>query len=109
MNYQLKEKFGEFFLQGNFKLIYENTSIIFQELVSFEQFINLSINFNKGVHCYTCIFSNSIHGFYQCVWVDEAQSKVVTIFFDDNNVIQGIYLKPFETYPMSDQTRTKNK
>ncbi|MBD8033403.1 M23 family metallopeptidase [Solibacillus merdavium] len=109
MNYQLKERFGEFFLQRNFKIIYENTSISFQELVSFEQFLELSSKFNNGVSQYTCIASNIICGLYRYIWVDDAQTKAVILVFDDKDVIQGLYLKPFETCPMSNQIRTKNK
>lgn len=108
MDYQLKERFGEFFLQRNFKIIYESTSISFQELVSYEEFLELSIKFNNGVNQYNCITSNIIHGLYRYIWVDDAQTKAVIIAFDEKDVIQGLYLKPFETFPKSDQIRTIN-
>lgn len=108
MDYQLKERFGEFFLQRNYKIIYENTSITFQKLVSFEEFLKLSIKFNNGVSQYNCIASNIIHGLYRYIWVDDAQTKAIIIAFDNKDVIQGLYLKPFETYRKSDQIRTIN-
>ena len=108
MDYQLKERFGEFFLERNFKIIYECTSISFQELVSFEEFLELSIKFNNGVSQYNCIASNLIHGLYRYIWVDDAHTKAVIIAFDDKDVIQGLYLKPFEIFPKRDQIRTIN-
>lgn len=109
MDYQLKERFGEVFLQRNFKLIFERTSISFQELVSFEEFLELSIKFNNGVSHYKCIASNIIHDLYLYIWVDEAQTKAVIIAFDEYDIIQGLYFRLYEkTFSMSEQIRTKN-
>lgn len=97
----LKENFGTYLLKGEFKIIYENTSNRFQNLMSFEQFTELVTVFNRGVNCYTCIVSNQFPGLQLWMWIDDAQSKAAVIAFNDQEVIQAIYLKPIETYSKS--------
>ena len=98
MIHLLKENFGTYLLKSEFKIIYENTSNRFRNLLSFEQFTELFTDFNRGVNYYTCIVSNQFPGLQLWIWIDDAQSKAAVIAFDDQEVIQGIYLKPFETY-----------
>lgn len=108
MNNQLKEQFGQYFLNGDCEAIYRKTAKTFQNLVSFEQFYELSIDYNSGVSSYTCLLSNTFLGLEQYIWVDDTYSKAVIVAFDGKDIIQGLYLKPFVTYPNSDQTWTKN-
>lgn len=108
MNSQFKEQFGRYFLNGEFEEIYRNTAKSFQSLVSFEQFHELCGDYNLGVNNYMCIITNTFQGLDQYVWVDDTHSKAIVIAFDGKDIIQGIYLKPFSTYPNSDQTWTKN-
>ncbi|MFS0877307.1 M23 family metallopeptidase [Solibacillus isronensis] len=108
MNNHFKEQFGRYFLNGEFEEIYGKTAKSFQNLVSFEQFRELSLDYNSDVSSYTCIVSNIFQGLERYIWVDDTYSKAVVIAFDDKNIIQGMYLKPFETYPSSDQIWTKN-
>ena len=108
MNHDLKEQFGRYFLNGEFEEIYLQTAESFQNLVSFNQFRDLSLDYNSNVSSYTCIMSNTFQGLEQHIWVDDTYSKAVVIAFDGQDRIQGIYLKPLETYPHSDQQWTKN-
>lgn len=108
MNNQFKEQFGRYFLAGEFEEIYEKTAKSFQNLVSFEQFRRLSLDYNSNVSSYTCIVSNTFQGLDRHIWVDETYSKAVVIAYDRQDIIQAIYLKPFATYPNSDQIWTKN-
>ncbi|WP_339194784.1 M23 family metallopeptidase [Solibacillus sp. FSL R5-0449] len=105
---QLKEQFGHYFLIGQFEDIYGKTAESFQNLVSFEQFRELSLDYNSDVSNYKCIVSNTFQGLEQYIWVDDTYTKAVVVAFDDNNIIQGMYFKPYETYPGSDQIWTKN-
>jgi len=108
MNNQFKEQFGLYFLAGEFEEIYEKTTKSFQNLVSLEQFRQLSLDYNSNVSSYTCIVSNTFQGLDRHIWVDETYSKAVVIAYDRQDIIQAIYLKPFATYPNSDQIWTKN-
>lgn len=108
MNHHLKEQFGQYFLNGELKEIYRHTAQSFQDLVSFEQFRELSLDYNADVSSYTCMMSNTFQGLEQHIWVDDTYSKAVVIAFDGQDIIQAIYLKLFETYPSSDQVWTKN-
>ncbi|MER2029903.1 MAG: M23 family metallopeptidase [Solibacillus sp.] len=108
MKKHFKEQFGRYFLDGEFDEIYGKTAKSFQNLVSFEQFRELSLDYNSDVGSYTCIMSNTFQGLDRHIWVDDTYSKAVVVAFDGQDIIQAIYLKPFETYPNSDKIWTKN-
>lgn len=103
------ETFGTSFLRGEFQTIYEQTMSSFKEIVTLDQFIELSSSFNLGVKHYTLemetLLTNQLRQF---LWLDNEKDKAISVVFDDENSIHGILLAPFVTYPETDNQLTKN-
>ena len=102
------EEFGRMFKNEDFKQIYHCTSKDFQQLIPFEQFIELSQSFNKDVESYQLEFKTSLQDVTHYIWLNEQKEKAISVYFDKNNEIQRIYLKPFITYPESDHSFSQN-
>ncbi|MED1864352.1 hypothetical protein P4V41_12875 [Fictibacillus nanhaiensis] len=87
------ETFGASFLKGDFQLIYEQTLSSFKEIVTLEQFIDLSSSFNLDVQHYTLenltLLTNQLRHF---LWVDNEIEKAISVVFDKENIIHGIRL-----------------
>lgn len=109
MRYIEKELFGTYFLNKEFQRIYEATSKDFQNLVTHEQFTELGTQFNEGVTCYEVAYQTVVQGLTNMMWVDDIKSRVIVISVDHDNIIQSLYLKPYEIFPESDQKWSKNK
>lgn len=109
MRYIEKELFGTYFLNQEFQRIYEATSKDFQNLVTLEQFTELGTQFNEGVTCYEVAYQTVVQGLTNMMWVDDIKSRVIVISVDHDNIIQSLYLKPYEIFPESDQKWSKNK
>lgn len=103
------KNFGEVFLYGNHEEIYNQCVKEFKELVSLDQFIDLAITFNQEVESYQMIKKTEIGYSTQYLWLDNNKERIVSVTFDTANYIQGIVLKPYVTFPKSDQRYTKNK
>ncbi|MGD6962391.1 M23 family metallopeptidase [Fictibacillus phosphorivorans] len=103
------ETFGASFLKGDFQTIYEQTLRSFKEMVTLEQFIDLSSSFNLDVQHYTLenntLLTNHLRHF---LWVDNEREKAISVVFDEENIIHGILLAPFITFPETDDELTKN-
>ncbi|MFJ6209227.1 M23 family metallopeptidase [Lysinibacillus sp. NPDC092081] len=78
-------------------------------MVTLEQFMELSTFFNKGVKKYQLETKTILQNLTHYVWSDDKREKVVVASFDEFNQIQLFYLKPFITYPKTDQQFTENK
>lgn len=100
--------FGAQFHQGEFEKIYKQTTKEFQNLLSFEQFQELAASFNTGVAHYELELSTTIDHTVQYLWLDQSKEKAIHVSFDQNGVIQSLYLKPYITYPASDKRFTNN-
>lgn len=109
MSYIEKELIGTFFLNGEFQRIYEATSKDFQNLLTLEQFIELGTQFNEGVTSYEVTIQTNVQGITNIMWMDNLKSRIIAVSVDRDNVIQSLYLKPYEIFPNTDQKWTKNK
>lgn len=102
------EDFGEAFLHGATEQIYKQCTKEFQELVSFEEFENLAQSFNENVESYKLSGTTALGLISQYLWLDYRQEKAVCVAFDSANTIHRILLKPYITFPKSDDRYTKN-
>lgn len=100
--------FGTLFHQGEYERIYKQTTKEFQNLISFEQFIELAASFNVGVSYYQLEFSVTIENTVQYLWLDDRREKAIHVSFNHNSTIQNLYVKPYTTYPDCDKLYTKN-
>ncbi len=102
------EDFGELFKSEDFKKIYECTSKDFQQLISLESFVELAASFNRGVNYYQVEFNTWLPNSNHYVWLDDQKEKAISVSFNEHQVIQSLYLRPFVTYPESDNHFTQN-
>ena len=101
------ENFRQYFITGEFKTIYKATSKEFQQLISLNEFHNVCHSFNNDVQHYEKLSEKQWFGTTQVVWLDQNKEQAIQVTYDQNQMITGIYLKPFATYP-SDHKMTKN-
>lgn len=102
------EEFGRIFQSEDFEKLYRCTSKNFQQLVSLEQFIELAVSFNIGVKYYQIEFKTSLQNLNHYIWLDDRKEKAIAVSFDKRQQIKSLYLKPFITYPESDNRFTQN-
>lgn len=103
------EEVIDIWLREGYEKVYDATSKDFQKVVTLEQFIELSTSFNKGVKNYQLETKTILQNLTHYVWSDDKREKLVVASFDELNQIQSFYVKPFITYPETDQQYTKNK
>ncbi|KGX87502.1 M23 family metallopeptidase [Pontibacillus litoralis] len=101
------EQFPKQFLAGEFEAIYNQTSEPFQEQVSFEQFEELAIGFNKGVKNYTLLSKLPIQNVTEYVWISDGGDKGIRSYFGKKQSIEGLQLVPLNTYA-TDNVFTQN-
>ncbi|CEG21439.1 putative peptidase [Planococcus massiliensis] len=102
------EEFGEHFLAEDFTAIYRQCIKEFRETIALRDFIELAKSFNRGVKGYHLAFETTMPGFKQYIWLDDRKEKAINVSFDGNE-IQGMYIKPYVTYPKSDNQVTKTE
>ncbi len=104
------EDFGEYFLNGMYSTIYDQTTVDFKNVVPLQQFIEYGTDFNAGVKKYTLeMVTNLKEDIKQYIWFDNTGEKVLGASFDSNDAIHGLNLAPFVSYPESDRRYTKNR
>lgn len=103
------EDFGHSFLYGDPEVIYNQCIQDFKEIVSLDQFTDLACSYNQNVESYQLVNITQMGCSTQYVWLDHHKEKAICVTFDSSNYIQGIVLKPYVTFPKSDQRFTKNK
>lgn len=96
-------------LREGYEKVYDATSNDFQNVVTLEQFIELSTSVNKGVKNYQLETKTILQNLTHYVWSDDKRENLVVASFDELNQIQRFYIKPFIAYPKTDQQYTKNK
>ncbi|WP_137789291.1 M23 family metallopeptidase [Bacillus sp. E(2018)] len=103
------KSFGDTFLKGEFKTIYDQTSSNFKDIISLEPFIELSSSFSSGVQNYSLesetILTDHLR---QYLWLDNEREKAICVVFDHENMIHSLLLAPFESYPETDNQLSKN-
>lgn len=104
----IPEKLDSAFLNEEFERIYHQTIEDFQNAIPYEQFIEIASAFNQGSKEYKIEFCTKLQGLMHYIWLDKHQEKAIAATFDDQNTIHSILLKPFVTYPKSDNRYTKN-
>lgn len=102
------EEFGERFLAEDFTAIYSQCIKEFKEMVTLPDFIELAKSFNKSVKGYHLAYETCMPGFKQYIWLDDRKVKAINVSFDGNE-IQGMYIKPYVTYPESDNRITQTE
>src|SRR5699024_4106876 len=102
------EELPEQFLDDHFKAIYNQTSDLFQENVSWKEIEGLGEDFNKGVQDYELMSEMSVEELVEYQWIDNEGDKGIQASFADDNTIEGLLLAPITSYPESDEKYTKN-
>ncbi|MEK4423605.1 M23 family metallopeptidase [Solibacillus sp. FSL K6-1523] len=102
------EQFGTLFQSGSFEEIYRCMSSDFQEFLPLEEFITVASSFNEGVQSYQVEFKKAFQSLDQYIWVDDQKERGIAVSFNQSNQIQGLLIKPYITYPDTDNQLTKN-
>ncbi|ATP42322.1 hypothetical protein CSE16_00460 [Solibacillus sp. R5-41] len=102
------EQFGQIFQSEGFEEIYRCTSSDFQQLLSLEQFITVASSFNEGVRHYQIEFTSSLQNLDRYIWLDDQKERGIAVSFDQFNQIQSLLIKPYITYPDTDNRLTQN-
>lgn len=103
------EDFGYRFLNEEFSVVYFQTTKEFKQLATIEQFIEYGGSFNSGVEAYELEMCTSLNKYItQYLWLDSKREKVISVSFDEDNIIHGLSLAPFVSYPESDRQYTRN-
>ncbi|WP_260858538.1 M23 family metallopeptidase [Fictibacillus phosphorivorans] len=103
------ETFGAKFLKGEFQAIYNHTASNFKDMITIEQFMELSSSFNSGVQHYSLESETRLTDHLRhYLWLDNEKIKAISVTFDSEDVIQSLLLAPFETYPETDNQLSKN-
>ncbi|MEG0386042.1 MAG: M23 family metallopeptidase [Solibacillus sp.] len=102
------EQFGQLFQSENFEEIYRCMSAGFQQSLPLEQFITVASSFNEGVQSYQIEFKSSSQNLHHYIWVDDQRERGIAVSFDKSNQIQSLLIKPYITYPDTDNQLTKN-
>ena len=109
MSVQDPLSFGTYFINNEFKKIYNAATADFHTLISVEDFIEIGKEYNKGVTHYEIAHQFQYDDITQFLWLDDQKKKAIVVAFDVENVIQSLYLKPYVIFPETDQKFTKNK
>jgi Peptidase family M23 len=103
------ETFGARFLKGEFQAIYNQTANNFKEMITIEQFMELSSSFNSDVQNYSLESETRLTDHLRhFLWIDNEKIKAISVTFNPDDVIQSLLLAPFETYPETDNQLSKN-
>ena len=89
--------------------IYDATSQQFKQIIPLNEFQQLVGEFCADCKQFRIAFHNQFLQGMNYVWLNERKDKAVFVAFDREDRIQGLYVKPFITYPHSDKRLTKNK
>ena len=102
------EEFSSIFLNGDYEKVYSQMSKEFQKEVSLKQLQELGNDFNQDVSTY--ILQSELpynKGSKQYTWTDDSGSKGMVAVFDENDIIQGLQIKPLTMYPETDNVYTE--
>ncbi|ANC77307.1 hypothetical protein ABE65_011035 [Fictibacillus phosphorivorans] len=103
------ETFGAKFLKGEFQSIYNQTASNFKEMITIEQFMELTSSFNTGVQNYSLESETRLTDHLRhYLWLDNEGIKAISVTFDPEDVIHSLLLAPYETYPETDNQLSKN-
>ncbi|MFG6115647.1 M23 family metallopeptidase [Halobacillus sp. MO56] len=103
------EEFGAAFLDGQYTELYGQTSDQFQQQVSYNEFEQLAEQFNQNVAGYELQASSPVAKHQErYIWTDEKGEKGIQVVFDNQSVIQGLFLAPLQSYPETDEVYTAN-
>ncbi|MEK4024833.1 hypothetical protein [Sporosarcina sp. FSL W7-1283] len=90
--------FGLLFLNGDSELIYKQCIKDFQRLTTADQFEELITSFNENVTSYSVKFTAQFGPLTHYIWVDAAERKAISVYFDEENQIHRLLIKPYAKY-----------
>lgn len=99
--------FGLLFLNGDSELIYKQCIKDFQRLITADQFEELITSFNENVTSYSVKFTSQFGPLTHYIWVDAAERKAISVYFDEENQIHRLLIKPYAKYPQTDAVYSK--
>lgn len=106
--YILPNDFGDFFLNGNPQLVYQQCIAEFKSLLTIDEFKALVLSFNQDVESYQLLEKTVIGPFVQYLWLDNQGEKIICVVFDSMNAIHRLSLKPYINFPESNKRYSKN-
>lgn len=91
-----------------FDQIYAATSLEFQQLVSYANFIQTLESFFVTDEKFHLVYDNRSLHLYHYTWLNDSKTRAVSVIFDSNYTITKMYVIPVEKHPATDQKLTKN-
>lgn len=101
------DNFGDAFLHANPADIYKQLTSEFQKIVNLKQFTEMVNDFNRDVTRYDMKEKIYLSDLTHYIWIDEKEKKIISVLFDSDNLISRMIIKPYITYPRSDNKLTK--
>jgi murein DD-endopeptidase MepM/ murein hydrolase activator NlpD len=103
------EDFIEHFLQNDYEYLYSHTTEEFKASISLEDLEELGVPFNSEVKEYKLEAKMPYNGGTKYIWLDTERTKSVSVVFDENQLISGLWIYPVTTYPETDSVLTKTE
>lgn len=104
----MQKQLGKLFMNRQFDDVYDATSKEFQQFIDRQKFNGICAEFMEDVTKLSLTYNNPFFQMHNYIWTNEQNTKAVFVTFDREGVIQGLYVKPFETFPEQDKRYTKN-
>lgn len=101
------EEFIARFQQHDYAFIYAHTTMEFQQSISLEDLAELGEPFNSDVTEYLLEAKTPLNGNYKYIWIDDQRTKSVSIYLDEDHLIDGLWIYPVTTYPETDTAYSK--
>ncbi|WP_084135837.1 M23 family metallopeptidase [Jeotgalicoccus psychrophilus] len=101
------DDFGKAFLKENPDVIYNQCVPSFQSIITAGQFTDMVNDFNQNVNSYYMKEKIQLGDLVHYIWLDDADEKAVSVYFDSDYYINKMIIKPYITYPESDSTLTE--
>lgn len=102
------EDFPNAFLEGNFEAIYNQMSEEFKNMVTFDQFKVLGIDFNQNVQGFKLISEMPYQNVTEYQWLSDQGDKGIRGHFSDDLTIHGLQLMLISSHPETDKEYTQN-
>ena len=101
------ENFGYSFLNEEPVKIYNQCINEFKKIISLDQFTEMILNFNQDVESFHLQKVSNLGKHTHYLWLDKTKEKAVSVYFDTEDYIHRIMIKPYITFRESDSRLSK--
>jgi hypothetical protein len=102
------EQIGQALLDGKYDAVYDQTSEAFKNNVTSAQFREAVVGFSEGVTSWKPNSQLPLNGADYNTWMDQSSKKGLIVSMDEEGIINGLQLKPLESFPESDHDQTQH-